>query len=111
DIDAGYLIGSIYTAMLPTAYRSDLGAYYTPPPLVSRLLDLAEEAGVDFSTASVIDPACGGGAFLAPVAMRMLQRSKHASSEWKLAQIGKRLKGVEIDPFAAWMTHVLLECV
>ena len=111
DIDAGYLIGSIYTAMLPTAYRSDLGAYYTPPPLVSRLLDLAEEAGVDFSTASVIDPACGGGAFLAPVAIRMLQRSKHTSSEWKLAQIGKRLKGVEIDPFAAWMTHVLLECV
>ncbi|WP_438873866.1 hypothetical protein, partial [Vibrio cholerae] len=49
--------------------------------------------------------------FLAPVAMRMLQRSKHASSEWKLAQIGKRLKGVGIDPFAAWMTHVLLECV
>lgn len=111
DIDAGYLIGSIYTALLPVAYRSKLGAYYTPPPLVARLLDLSEAAGVDFNTASIIDPACGGGAFLAPVAMRMLERSKDASSAWKLAQIGKRLKGVEIDPFAGWMTHVLLECV
>ena len=111
DIDAGYLIGSIYTAMLPVAFRSELGAYYTPPPLVSRLLDLAEDSGVDFSRASVIDPACGGGAFLAPVATRMLERSKNTPAEWKIRQIGKRLKGVEIDPFAAWMTHVLLEAV
>lgn len=111
DIDAGFLIGSIYTAMLPVAFRSKLGAYYTPPPLVSRLLDLSEDAGVDFSKASIIDPACGGGAFLAPVATRMLEKSKNTSAEWKIRQIGKRLKGVEIDPFAAWMTHVLLESV
>lgn len=61
--DAGFLIGSIYTAMLPSALRSTLGAYYTPPPLVARLLDNAEKAGVNFATDSVIDPACGGGAF------------------------------------------------
>lgn len=73
--DAGYLIGSIYTVMLPSAYRSELGAYYTPP-LVARLLDLAEKSGVDFSHASVIDPACGGGAFLAPVAIRMLKKTR-----------------------------------
>ena len=29
--DAGFLIGSIYTVMLPSALRSTLGAYYTPP--------------------------------------------------------------------------------
>lgn len=28
--DAGYLIGSIYTVMLPSAYRAEMGAYYTP---------------------------------------------------------------------------------
>ena len=41
----------------------------------------------------------------------MLEKSKNTSAEWKIRQIGKRLKGVEIDPFAAWMTHVLLESV
>ncbi|XYX41298.1 HsdM family class I SAM-dependent methyltransferase [Candidatus Erwinia dacicola] len=107
--DAGFLIGSIYTVMLPAAYRSEKGAYYTPPPLVARLLDMAEKSGVDFSKASVIDPACGGGAFLAPVALRMLRNEKGSSPEWIFRRLVKRLRGIEIDPFAAWMSLVLLE--
>ncbi|HIE5650119.1 TPA: HsdM family class I SAM-dependent methyltransferase [Stenotrophomonas maltophilia] len=107
--DAGYLIGSIYTVTLPPALRSEMGAFYTPPPLVARLLDLAEEAGFDFSHGRVIDPACGGGAFLAPVALRMIARSGGASADWIIKSLGKRLQGIELDPFAAWMTRVLLE--
>jgi len=107
--DAGFLIGSIYTVMLPNAYRSEKGAYYTPPPLVERLLDMAEKSGVDFSKASVIDPACGGGAFLAPVALRMLKNEKGSSPEWIFRRLINRLRGIEIDPFAAWMSLVLLE--
>ena len=48
-----------------------LGAYFTPPALCERLLDMATEAGVDWRTARVLDPAYGGGVFLAPVARRM----------------------------------------
>lgn len=107
--DAGYLIGSIYTVTLPPALRSETGAFYTPPPLVARLLDLAEEAGFDFSQGRVIDPACGGGAFLAPVALRMIASSGDASPDWIIKSLGKRLQGIELDPFAAWMTRVLLE--
>lgn len=107
--DAGYLIGSIYTVMLPSSLRSSLGAYYTPPPLVSRLLDLAEKAGFDFSKGTAVDPACGGGAFLAPVAIRMVKRMPKSSAEWTLKRIAKRLRGIEIDPFAAWMSSVILE--
>ena len=43
-----------------------------PPALCERLLELATEAGADWSTARVLDPACGGGAFLSPVARRMV---------------------------------------
>ncbi len=107
--NAGYLIGSIYTVMLPSSLRSSLGAYYTPPPLVSRLLDLAEKAGFDFGKGTAIDPACGGGAFLAPVAMRMIKRMPKASAEWTLKRISQKLRGIEIDPFAAWMSSVILE--
>lgn len=107
--DAGYLIGSIYTVMLPDAQRSAMGAYYTPPPLVTRLLDMAEAAGFDFSRGTAVDPACGGGAFLAPVAMRMIANARGADPAWTIRQLGKRLKGLEIDPFAAWMTRVLVE--
>lgn len=52
-------------------FRADRGAYYTPPALRERLLDLATAAGVDWRSARVLDPACGGGAFLSPVARRM----------------------------------------
>ena len=107
--DAGYLIGSIYTVMLPSSLRSKMGAYYTPPPLVARLLDQVEAAGFDLARGTAIDPACGGGAFLAPLALRMVAHDGGASPEWTLRRLGKRLKGLELDPFAAWMSTVLLE--
>lgn len=107
--DAGYLIGSLYTVMLPDVQRSATGAYYTPPPLVNRLLDMAEQAGFDFSTGSAIDPACGGGAILAPLALRMVAHAKGADPNWTLRQLDVRLKGTDIDPFAAWMAQVLVE--
>ena len=83
-LDAGYAIGVLYTALMPDRFRARLGAYYTPPALCERLLDMATEAGVDWGSARVLDPACGGGAFLAPVARRMaaslkgLRREGHA---------------------------------
>lgn len=107
--DAGFLIGNVYTAMIPAARRSALGAFYTPPPLVKRLLDMAEAAGFDFSAGKVIDPACGGGAFLVPIAHRMLEKLEQTQPAWKLRQIENRLRGSEIDSFAAWIAHVVLE--
>lgn len=107
--DAGYLIGSIYTVMLPETMRSDMGAYYTPPPMVNRLLDLSEQTGTDFAACTAIDPACGGGAFLAPVALRMWKHTTKPSAGDTLQDIAARLTGIELDPFAAWITQVLLE--
>lgn len=107
--DAGYLIGSVYTVMLPSIFRASLGAYYTPPPLVSRLLDMAEAAGFDFSKGTAIDPACGGGAFLAPIATRMARSMDKASPREVLDSISSRLRGIELDPFAAWMSKAILE--
>jgi adenine-specific DNA-methyltransferase len=107
--DSGYLVGSIYTVMLPESMRSEMGAYYTPPPMVNRLLDLSEKAGTDFSNCTAIDPACGGGAFLAPVALRMLKHSTKNTPQEILEDISARLRGIELDPFASWITQVLLE--
>lgn len=106
---AGYLLGTLYTAMLPEDTRSRWGAYYTPPGLVDRLLEMAEQTGFDWSKGTAVDPACGGGAFLAPVALRMWQHSRGGSPEFILRNIASRLCGVEIDPFAGWMSQVLLE--
>lgn len=108
---AGYLIGTTYTVMLPDDFRGKYGVFYTPPALVERLLDLAEQAGVDWTTARVVDPACGGGAFLAPVAQRMVSALSHLSPRERLAHIESHLQGFEIDPFSAWISQVFVEIV
>src|SRR5690349_15842743 len=67
-VDACAELGRIYTHALSDKMRATDGVYYTPPPLVGRLLDKAEQAGHDWLTGSAIDPSCGGGAFLVDAA-------------------------------------------
>jgi len=106
---ASYLIGTTYTVMLPDKYRSKYGVYYTPPSLTQRLLDQAERNGVNWMDAKVLDPACGGGAFLAPIAKRMSNSLKDLSRSNRIKHIEARLSGFEIDPFSAWMSQVFVE--
>lgn len=110
-IESSYLVGTLYTALLPRRLRAARGAYYTPPVLAERLLDLAAAEGVDWSTATALDPACGGGAFLAPLAHRILNdhRVRCLWPEERLEELESRLAGIEIDPFAAWLSRVFLQ--
>ena len=72
-------------------------------------LDLATEAGVDWRKARVLDPACGGGAFLSPLAQRLAASIDDRQAAHVLAEIEQRLLGFEIDSFAAWMSQVFLD--
>jgi hypothetical protein len=112
-MEYAYLFGSLYTMLLPDSYRSDNGIYYTPPALAERLLDLLAAEGADWAEADIVDPACGGGAFLITVANRMLgdYRIKELSAEEKLAHLEEHLEGFEIDRFAGWLTQVLLDII
>lgn len=107
--DAAFFIGATYTAMLPSGIRGKLGAYYTPPALTHRLLDLTSQAGVDWRTCRALDPACGGGAFLSPVAARIVEALANCKPTLILRNLASRLSGFEIDPFSAWMSQVFLE--
>ncbi len=107
--EAGYLVGRTYAAMLPEDYRSAHGVFYTPPPVVRRLLDSATAAGLDWKTCRALDPACGGGAFLGPMARRMLDGLRESNRQFILRNLALRLRGYELDPFAAWMSAVFLD--
>jgi adenine-specific DNA-methyltransferase len=106
---AAYLISVTYTAMLPADTRSRLGAYYTPPPLAERLVSMVTQAGIDWRTCRVLDPASGGGAFLSAVAGPLAKAATGTSAEKFIFELALRLKGFEIDPFAAWLSQVFLE--
>jgi adenine-specific DNA-methyltransferase len=106
---ASYQLSATYTALVPSGMRSALGMYYTPPALTDRLLDMAEEAGIDWRSARVLDPACGGGAFLLPVALRKRKVIANLPPSEQLEILTEQLRGCEIDPFAAWLTQTWLE--
>lgn len=63
-VEGLHFVTSLYPALLPGHERSALGAFYTPLALCNRLLDQATEAGVNWQSAKVLDPAAGGGIFL-----------------------------------------------
>ena len=107
--EASYQLSSTYTALLPQSLRGALGIYYTPPALTERLLDMAQEGGIEWKSATVLDPACGGGAFLLPVALRLQAALPDADPKKLLHHMATQLRGFEIDPFAAWMTQAWLE--
>lgn len=108
---AAYQIGLTYTSMLPVEHRGEYGIFYTPPALTARLIDQATSANVDWAKCRVLDPACGGGAFLAPIAQRIMKELAQCSPRLLLQSIGNRLHGFEIDPFGAWLSQVTLDAV
>ncbi|MBR0596452.1 Eco57I restriction-modification methylase domain-containing protein [Sinanaerobacter chloroacetimidivorans] len=112
-MEYAYLLGNLYTMLLPKSFRSNNGVYYTPPMLAERLLDLLSAEGADWAQATILDPACGGGAFLITVANRMLgdYRVKELSAADKLIHLESHLAGIEIDTFAGWLTQVLLDII
>lgn len=104
-------IGRLYCLLLPSKHRGTNGVYYTPAPLVSHLLDEAEAAGHNWTVGKVIDPSCGGGAFMVDAAGRMVKAMDGADAAIVVASISARLRGWDLDPFAAWLSHLCVEAI
>ncbi len=104
-------IGRLYCFLLPPKHRAMHGIFYTPAPLVSRLLDNAEAAGHTWTAGKAVDPSCGGGAFLIDAASRIVKALGPAEPAFVIAAVSARLRGWDLDPFAAWLSHVCVEAV
>ena len=107
--EALHFVTSLYPALLPQDTRSKFGAYYTPPALTNRLVELLSDHGTDWSSVRVLDPAAGAGAFLIQVADRMIGGLAGTEPAFVLRQLGARLQGMEIDPDAALLAQGALE--
>ena len=98
-LEATYWLSSSYAMLADEAHRKKLAMFFTPASLTEGLLaDLAEQ-GVDFGSQSFMDPACGGAAFLAPIALRMrtvLEDSGFTALK-TLKHIEKHLHGCDLD--------------
>lgn len=93
------LISHVYEAFLSSAKRQGKGIYYTPQFIVNFIL---EETLVptlrDNQDVSVLDPACGSGAFLVE-SFQKIVRAKKASTDFeaKKAILVKQIFGLDND--------------
>lgn len=89
---------------LKSGERERLGAYFTPPYLAAHVLSRLTEQGYDPTRHSIVDPAAGGAAFLAPL-HGLINRSLQGSNPGKVLRL---LRGIEIDRRLARVSKDLL---
>ncbi len=92
----------------PQRTRAALGIFYTPPEVADRLLEDLEAAGARFDGSHTFcDPACGGGAFLLPVARRIARRIRAEGGS--VGALARCLIGRDIDPTGVALTRAALD--
>lgn len=107
-----YAISSAYALLIGADRRKLLSAYFTPPILAEAALQAADQF-LGGSSPTVLDPACGGGAFLAPVAHRLAAArvAQGMSAEKAVKQALRGLKGIELDSGLASLSQALLKAM
>ncbi len=108
-ITGAFWLSSAYAALLPAEKRKSSAMYFTPPRLTERLLESVDGC-IAIESGPLIDPACGGGAFLAPAAIRIVEklRSRGDSSEAILSHLENNIYGCDTDGFLCWLTTIFL---
>jgi len=98
-LEASYWLSSSYAMLADEGYRKKLAMFFTPASLTEGLLNDLAKQGVDFGSQTFIDPACGGAAFLAPIALRMRETlvAKGFTALKVLKHIEKHLHGCDLD--------------
>lgn len=101
-------LGALYQDLVPARERHANGEYYTPPWLADHLLDLVGHDGDP--DLSVLDPACGSGAFLVRAIQRIMANQRAASSALGPSDLALRIcanvAGHDRNPLAVLTARV-----
>lgn len=96
--EAAYWLATAYAILVGDAVRTERALYFTPPLLAERVIDNLLQHGASLTAHHWHDPACGGAAFLVPIAQRMsaaLAKTDMSASK-KLAHIESHLSGNDL---------------
>ena len=109
--DAAYWIATAYALLVDRETRSERALFFTPPILADRLISNLVSAGADLVENTWHDPACGGSAFLVPLALRMMREldGTKLTARQRLIIIENALSGNDIDAELLHLSAALLE--
>jgi methylase of polypeptide subunit release factors len=114
------ILGRTFEALMAASDRKTSGAFYTPQELVedvaAHALASLPNSGAQVETLrriSVLDPACGSGAFLVHVLERIAALRKEHGDSGSIADIRRRVLtssifGVDLNPMAVWLCEMRL---
>lgn len=97
--EAAYWLASAYAILVGDELRTERALYFTPPRLADRVIDKLVDHGASLTSQHWHDPACGGAAFLVPIAQRMAVALAEAglSATQQLDHIERHLSGNDLD--------------
>lgn len=98
--EAAYWMATAYAALVGEEVRTQRALYFTHPALAERVIEDLVAQGASLVHHHWHDPACGGAAFLVPVALRMARalRAGGFSAAEALERIERNLSGNDTDP-------------
>jgi len=104
------VLGNIYQGVLPRKLRKDLGEFYTDPEVVEYIIRRSGfvEAVEEGRPVTLLDPACGSGAFLVQAAnfLRQADKQRGVGAEATLKRIRETLHGLDINHFAVYVADM-----
>ena len=119
------IIGTVYNQYVEAKHKHESGMYFTPPDVVSFMLDRIGYKGTSIIGTKIIDLSCGSGGFLVEAAKRLVDAYK---DYWKdqgythipanqiqvvLDEIRESLHGIDLNPFACSLaeTNLLIQVI
>ncbi len=112
------MLGRAFESLMAVGDRQKTGAFFTPFSLVQHVANCALDEALGDDRASlerltVLDPACGSGAFLVHVLERIAARMSDAGDRRDAAALRREVLtrsifGVDVNPTAVWLCQLRL---
>ncbi len=99
---AAHLLGMVYERLLHPGARRARGAHFTPVDVADHLVEFALDGLALPERPNLVDPSCGGGAFLIAIASWLHARG------WSRVAAADAVWGADIDPLAVWVSATSL---
>ncbi len=108
--ERNYAIASAYALLIGEKRRHALSAYFTPPVLARAVIEACAPVLAERKEPTVLDPACGGGSFLTPIARHLITKAIKAgvSVDEACRSALKSVRGIELDAGLAALSQALL---
>jgi hypothetical protein len=113
------MLGRAFESLMAPPERTRTGAFFTPFPLVERVANAGIDAALhtdslaELFDLTVLDPACGSGAFLVHVLERIAQHAAERGDGRSVSAIRRQVLtrsifGVDVNPTAVWLCELRL---